>query len=142
MGVRLHKWDTYKLKDITGERKFTRGVEVHNLPQNIETYLLGLGYFHFVPDPGQKTPKNIAEADKNINGRLAGTLDGNGKPIKRAASEEVAQLPESEAEEIRVDLDENDKPVFVKPGASCLDDGVEQFVKTPKKTARKLRTKA
>lgn len=32
---------------------------------------------------GQTTPK-IALADKNINGRLAGVLDGQGKPINKA----------------------------------------------------------
>jgi len=142
MGVRLYKLDAYKVRNYAGEKILLKGVAYFNLPADEEKYLLSLGYFHYVPEPGQVVPKNVAIADKNINGRLAGTLDGNGKPLKKTSASDTDLIDLPESEELRVDLDAKGNPVISKPGSSCLgNDGVEQFIKPPKarKGVRKLK---
>lgn len=136
MGVRLVRCDSYKLKSRAGERIFLKGVDVHDLSEQDETFCLKLGYFHFVPTPNKEIPSDIKQTDTNIDLFKKGVIDKSGRLItkntvfyKNQAVDRPLPEPEPIALKDRqvfdVTEDGTGKPVFVTPGSSCLEDLVE-----------------
>jgi len=120
MGLVLKRVEayTYSTKG-TPDLEFIKGQTRHDIPPEIEEYLLQLGYFHYVPSPDRQKPASIARTDRNYNLREKGMLTKDGKII----SPEASTTKEKEKQkEVDLYLDDEGNEIIKEKGLSMLDN--------------------